>query len=90
MSISIIREYKGITNEKYCLVSDFLAHSNEQASIVCGSEDGSIIMWNAQTEQIECILNGHASNWNLLNSSNICRHSSLHIMSSTGTDVCLQ
>lgn len=61
--VKVMKTYKGHTNEKYCVVGDFLMHEPDQLKcIVSGSEDGSIMVWDLNTkETLQCIPGRQAS-----------------------------
>jgi COMPASS component SWD3 len=54
------KTYAAHTNTKYCLASDFLVSNPLRPSIVTGSENGQIYIYDLQSQKVRQILEGHS------------------------------
>ena len=53
------KTYSGHVNSKYCIFSAFAVANPDRQSIVTGSEDGKIHIYDLQTRKTRQVLNGH-------------------------------
>merc|ERR1712071_160943 len=53
------KTYSGHINAKYCTFSAFCVSNPQRESIVSGSEDGQIFLYNLQSRQVQQVLKGH-------------------------------
>ena len=55
-----MKTYQGHKNQKYSVTGTFGVYSDgEQAFVVSGSEDGSIIIWDVSSKSVLQVLQGH-------------------------------
>ena len=52
------KTYSGHLNSKYCIVSDFMVSNPNRQSIVTGSEDGNVYLYDLQTRNVRQVLEG--------------------------------
>lgn len=53
------KTYSGHVNSKYCTFSAFCVSNPSRESIISGSEDGQIFLYNLQSRQVQQVLKGH-------------------------------
>jgi WD40 repeat protein len=47
----VMRVYRGHSNKLYCCISTFITTLPQQA-VACGSDDGSIFVWDVDSKQV--------------------------------------
>lgn len=47
----VVRQYRGHSNKLYCCISTFITTLPQQA-LACGSDDGSIFVWDVDSKQV--------------------------------------
>jgi WD40 repeat protein len=54
----VARVYRGHTNKLYCSMNTFVVTlPDEQQAVACGSEDGSIWLWDLNSKQVRGVFN---------------------------------
>ncbi len=61
-----LKRYKGHVNERFCVNATFLlspqsGSDKPDASVLCGSENGSVFVWDLQTKKVTQQLRGHTA-----------------------------
>lgn len=54
------KTYSGHANSKYCTFSAFCVTNSRRESILSGSEDGQIFLYNLQSRQVTQVMKGHS------------------------------